>query len=240
MDQDRTEKIRKLLAKAEAQGATEEERMLYQAKASELMIKWGIEEAMLVGEARPDEKIVYVQHVSSLLKTYWSEGISIGCRVANAMGSQGLIWSAGTSKKLGVVGYEGDIERILILWRSLELQATHALAAAIKKEAAWSWMSGTMKYNFRRSFLVGFGQAVGERLEALYKKTVEESGAGTDVVLFDRTTQVANWTEQNLHVTPSRRKRYYAGGWGQGADAGAKASIGQGAVAGEGQRAIGA
>lgn len=256
MDQARLDKIRKLLALGEDKGATESERDLALAKAAELMVAWGIEDAMLDADTAArvaKEAIVYVQHVSSLVKTYWHEGNLLGIGIANALGAKGVFTIDGTyetingkrrwikQEKFGIIGFTSDIDRILVLWRSLELQATHALAQAVSYERSWEFMTAVEKFNFRRSFLVGFGRTVSDRLKALHKKVTEEAtktSTSTALVLVDRKAQVEAYVQQKLTLTSSHR-RNYGNGLGAGAAAGARANIGQTGVGAGGHKAIG-
>src|SRR5262249_24237203 len=94
MEQARLDKVRKLLALSEDKGATEAERQLAQEKAAALMVQWGIEDAMLNDAKRVDkEQIAYTQHASSFIKTYWHEGVNLGCRIAQAFNVEGIIYT---------------------------------------------------------------------------------------------------------------------------------------------------
>lgn len=237
----RLEKIRKLLAKAEAQGVTDEERALYQAKAVELMAKWGIEDAMIgdVGTA----KIEYNTFPTSGPKIYQREYILMGMKIAKAFGVKGIISDYGTYECLGLIGFDDDITRITLIWRSLETQLSMALATAIKNNLSWSWMKASEKFNFKRAFILGFGIEVGERLQRIYAEVVEvqtSATPGTALVLANRTDQVEAWARDNMNLNNVKSKQYDMGGTVAGRNAGARADVGQtGVSANTSQPAIG-
>lgn len=235
------DKIRKLLAKAEAQGVTDEERDAFQNKAAALMIKMGISDAM-IGKVDP-AKINDTEHATTGPKIYQREYISMGIKIARAFGVKGFISQYRTHETLGLIGFDDDVARTLLIWRSLETQLTMALAAAVAKHPYWSSWKASQKFNFKRAFILGFGQEVGDRLIRIYAEVVEaqtSAAPGTAVVLANRKDQVEEWTRRNMHLTTTASRQYDGGGMHAGRTAGAKADVGQsGMTQGTGQHALG-
>lgn len=130
-------------------------------------------------------------------------------------------------------GFPADLDRTELLYTSLLVQASYGLAAA--EVPPWEAPAA-----FRRSWLVGFTQAVGARLRAAERHAEEEAarrtgpggsgGSGTSValVLADRSAQVDRRVAEaypRLGTAPPRRLlgSGRAGGYaaGQRADLGA-------------------
>lgn len=226
---DWTDKIRKLLLKAEAEGTTLEERETLQEKVADLMAKYKITAAHLAvtdPERAKEDPIVYVvgTPIGVGAKTYSKEWVRLGIEVAHAFKLVGLLQPTRQPGlvDLGVAGHKSDVERALFLWDSLQRQAGFALAAHIASIDVWGQFTGMEKYKERRSFIVGFADGVGHRLHQVYRRAVETSETpGTDLVLRDRSTQVTDWVGRNMSVGKSRGRRSY--GWG-GMDAGAEAA----------------
>jgi len=234
---DKLDTVRKLLAMADDLSLTEEARQSYREKATELMIKYGIEDAELAAQnATPDAKIVYVQHAPLGPKTYATEFVYLGIRVAKALGGKALYYG---KDKLGLVCWDTDVDRILLMWRSLETQASHELAAAIKKEHSWSYMSGMEKYKFRRAFIIGFAEEINRRMTIVYKKVVEETtGTSTALVIYDRAEALKNFMD-SLGLGKKRTRSYSLDGVMAGQRAGVRADIGQSGFGKSSQKSIG-
>lgn len=243
---DRIAKIQKILALANDPGVTEGEREAAQQKAAALMIAWGIEDAMLHQHDRVGtEPIVTVIVTPGCPKIYSREFSAIGVYVARSFNCMGIFDQYATETRgfwsVDLVGFQSDVERLQVLVQSLATQAMTALAQAIKAERRWEWMSASEKYNFRRSFVVGFADTVSDRIDAVYRKTVEQSSTpGTDLVLVDRRKKVADWVDENMRLSMSGRgHRYTAHGADEGSAAGARADIGQSRFGGIATGAIG-
>lgn len=253
VDQEKLDKVRKLLAMAEG-GKTQEERDSFMAKANELMIKWGIEDAHIAANKAKPSTIEYKFYPPTGPSTYSHEFVILGIGIADALGAQGIITQGhgvnarGTGIKktesLGIIGFTEDVERILLLWRSLEIQCMNASKQAVDSLGKWAWqsMTGMERYNFRRSFIVGFARVVKQRLKDLYEEVVVAETArvaGTDLVLVDRRDQISKWADENLALKDTATRQYGYGGIGAGAAAGRKANIGQTGLGASTQRAIG-
>lgn len=242
--EDRVLLIKKLLAKAEAKGTTEAERDTFNAKATQLMTQWAIDEALLTGDDRKEDKIVTREFHTDVPKSFSYEYAKIGIQVANALGAHGLFQRTRDGRTVTlVVGYESDLERIGMLIQSLTLQATLALVPWYRRwlddQPTWMTPNGTAKFNAKRSFITGFAAGVKVKLTAVFRATVSSAGHGAELVLVDRTKQVASWMNDNLAIGNARQRRYTQDGHMAGERAGTRADIGQGGVTNTGRPAIG-
>lgn len=148
-------KVRALLAKAESTTFPEEAESLT-AKAQELMARHRIDRAAVEGDARHDGAVgrriwlddPYVDAKSRLV-----------AEVANANRCQAVhLTGLGCSH---VIGFAGDLDVVELLFTSLLVQATTAMAAA-GQQVDRRGRSRTR--SFRQSFLVAFAWRIGQRL----------------------------------------------------------------------------
>lgn len=232
--------IKKLLAKAEAQGTTEAERDSFNAKATELMIQWGISDALLAGvDATKIEKIVTRRvKLSDVPKAYVYEYVSIGVRIADVLGCRGFFQATHDKRTdLIVVGYESDVDGTVQLFQSLTLQCTLTLGPWYKTKIRehGHWMSGTDKYQAKRSFIKGFASGVAQKLFVVRKSTIDEvvsTTPGTALVLVNREKKVTDWIAAEMTIGSGGTRRYHTSGKDAGYAAGQRADVGQGGVGG--------
>ena len=171
-------RVRKLLAKAEDPACTPAEAAAFTAKATELIAKYGVDQALL-GADRPDpvgDRIVtaeppYVRDKAGLLATV---ALAMRCRVVH------LDRRGATRSHL--FGHGPDLERVELLFTSLLVQAAHGLAAAPVPV-------GEHPAAFRRSWLVGFTEAIRARLRES-ERSAAAAVPGAELVLVDRTALV--------------------------------------------------
>lgn len=170
MDEKVLNTVRGLLAKAESTEFDAEAATLRE-KAESLIITYGLEKALSTPVAdqgkittiRVDFEDPYSHRKADLLHS-----------VANALGCKSISFYARNSRRrtyATVVGYPGDLEQVELIYTSLLLQAARELAAL--PVVHQSYVRGQ-----RSSFLFGFAERAGERLEALYAKAVEEAEDG--------------------------------------------------------------
>ena len=171
-------RVRKLLAKAEDPACTPAEAAAFTAKATELIAKYGVDQALLAG-ARPDpvgDRIVtveppYARDKAGLLATV---ALALRCRVVH------LDRRGATRSHL--FGHGPDLERVELLFTSLLVQAAHGLATAAVPR-------GEHPAAFRRSWLAGFTEAVRARLRDS-ERSAADAAPGAELVLADRTALV--------------------------------------------------
>src|SRR5216683_1648907 len=219
------DRVRKLLAKAEAGGVTPAEAEAFTAKAAELMARYGIDRALLAA-ARPDtdrpgNRVITMDSPWAHVKAHLLAGLAAAMRCTCV-----LLPGSGPGTRIHVFGYASDLERADILNTSLLVQMAHGLAAADVPAAARSVRA------WRRSWLLGFASAVVARVRAAEERAATRataaaaSGPGTAVVLADRALTIRRQCEQAYPVTRATRITYSGSGYGAGYAEGQQADIG--------------
>lgn len=221
------EKVRKLLAKAEAEGVTPPEAEALTAKAAEMMAKYGIDQARL-NAARPgtDEltsRQIAVENPWANVRVFLLAGI-LGAMRCQAVQLTDRIGGA----KLHMFGYASDLDRAELLYTSLLVQMARGLAAqhippGTRSPKAW-----------RRSWMLGFATVVAERVRVAESRAAEQAktedqasgSTSTALVLADRSLAVKSALQQEYPRTRSARITYSGRGYGDGREAGRNADIG--------------
>jgi hypothetical protein len=209
-------RVRKLLAKAEDPACTPAEAEAFTAKATELIAKYGVDQAMLAaGDPAADpvgDRVVPLDPPYALDKAglLASVAVPLRCRVVRRT-RDGV--------QVHLFGHAADLERVELLFTSLLVQAAHGLAAvpvpAEEHPAA-----------FRRSWLAGFAHAIGARLWESEKSAVAEA-PGAELVLVRRTDLVdRRLSEAYPKLRTASRRRLAGGGLEQGYAAGRDADLG--------------
>jgi hypothetical protein len=120
------DRVRKLLAKAEAEGVTSQEAQALTAKAAELMAKYGIDRALLAATQpqtdAPSSRIVALDNPWNRVKAH------LLCGLGAAMRCQCVLLNGRAGLRVHVFGYASDIERTDILFTSVLIQMSHGLA----------------------------------------------------------------------------------------------------------------
>lgn len=197
-------KIAALLAKAENPAATPAEAETYSRKAEELMVKWGISDALLAAkrgghDVRP-EKIVERTH--KIHHRYYQAEVMLVHNIALGMGTVKVLKrdEYNHTSYVYLIGYESDLDRLEVLWHSLWMQANTALKKWWKDykatpEGRYRSKSSEV-FKDRREFLFGFGTRVRTRLRDMYRKEEQSGEPGTAVALVDRGKQVDREVER--------------------------------------------
>jgi hypothetical protein len=206
------ERVRRLLSKAEG-AATESERDAYNAKAAELIARYGIEEALL--SAKESTSPLPADRVVDLDAPYARDKASLLSAVAGPLGVRGVLCSArsagGTRLSMHLFGMSSDLNRADVLYTSLLVQAAHGLAVARPADAYESVAA------YRRSWMLGFAytiqqrivaaeRAAGERAESA-RRHVASDGPSVSLVLADRAAIVDGAVAAaypRLRTAPSR------------------------------------
>ena len=150
-------RVRALLAKAEST-EFEEEAEAFTTKAQELIARHAIDEALLhtVEDAgEPAARRIPVDDPYADAKACLLAEVAVAnrCRIVH---SPDLGW-------VTAFGYEHDLDAVELLATSLLTQAT----AAMVRHGSYRDAAGRSRTrSFRRAFLLGFGQRIGERLRA--------------------------------------------------------------------------
>ncbi|MFF2075671.1 DUF2786 domain-containing protein [Kitasatospora sp. NPDC058162] len=159
-------RIRALLAKAESTEFPEEAEALT-AKAQQLMAQHSIDDALLAAAGAdrntPAALRIGVDNPYEGPKTMLLDAVAAAnrCRV---------VWA----KEFGfctVIGFDGDLDGVELLYTSLLVQATHAL------NKAGSGKDSRSKA-FRQSFLVAYAARIRERLTAATERATSDAAAG--------------------------------------------------------------
>jgi hypothetical protein len=210
-------KIKHFLKLAEDPGATQDERDLASAQAERLMLKHGIDEAMLPGDERPAEQIV--KETIFFGGAYARERAEMFFRLVRAVKLRGYHTGVGVrdrdilsgkivnGDRCTVVGYEGDVKSFMELMRSLDVQAAVGLKAWNKSHEWNYWEDNAAKQLARKSWLYGFGVGAGQRIEESRRVIINEAPTGTAVALIDREREVADWLRANMKLSSGRGRR---------------------------------
>lgn len=211
------DKIAALLAKAESTNFPEEAEA-FMAKAEELMLKHGIERAMLEGRrpgvsAQPIvvEKIFIrnsAGYAVTLIDLAFAIAPSFNCRAL-----QNLL--PGRDRVAWFIGHQDDVAQAVQLFNSLVVQAPAQARHWWRTEgrhSPWADTSSNGGYLARREFIAAFASGVRQRLEETRSRVVDETGPGTALVLVDRAKKVDSWVDENLQVRRSRSQGRNSGG----------------------------
>jgi hypothetical protein len=199
-------KIRALLAKAEAEGVTPQERDALNAKAADLAAKHGIDIAM-AASARPgsDELVLKEFDIDG---DYVDEQSRLMYYVLEGCGSKCILTAVGVT----AIGHESDIERGEILFTSLLLQ----MGSSVLNECDSDLIT------VRSGWMNGFAQAIKDRLaaSALKAKMEAEAQHGKDsVALVLRSREVAvksAFAEEFPETSRSRARNFSNAGYAAG------------------------
>ncbi|MDQ0795658.1 DUF2786 domain-containing protein [Streptomyces sp. B1I3] len=226
-------RIRALLAKAEATGYPEEAEALT-TKAQELMARHSIDEALLAarthsaevpGACRIGVDAPYEDAKAILLDAVASAN---RCRA---------VWNSDLGFTT-VVGFEPDLEAVELLFTSLLVQGTAAMA---KAEAGQRAGGRRRTKTFRQSFLLAYAHRLGSRLAADTARVTAEAGSGGPAgegreaagsllpVLAARDVAVTDAAERMFPRTTTARVRGVtdAEGWTHGTNAANRADVGR-------------
>jgi hypothetical protein len=223
------DRVRKLLAKAEADGVTTEEAQAFTAKAAELMAKYGIDRALLAAARpetdKPDNRIVEIYNPWARVQAH------LLCGLAAALRCQCILLPAGAGQRVHMFGYASDIERTDMLYTSVLIQMWHGLIAA--QVPAWS----DSPRAWRRSWLLGYAAAVTAKVRAAEQGAERAAAEAPDggsskaaLVLADRSLVIRQNVAHAYPVTRAAKVTYTGNGYGAGYAQGKRADIGSGRV----------
>jgi len=221
---DKSEKTKRLIEQLlrKAESTTPEEAEALTEHAERLMLKYGIEEAMLNVSGEVTEVIVrkdmFVSGIYAMelfeQTAVWSQEMSVKCFFVDYRG-YGMFRDGKTVKgvKILFVGFESDVERVMGLAASLHLQSIRAMREWNKTRYRGPWESGMDAYIARRSFVSHFGVGVADRIRKNKLQVVEEHGPGTELVLVERVKKVSDWVDNNmkLRTVDSQKRASYEG-----------------------------
>jgi hypothetical protein len=231
------EQIAQMLAKAESTTPAEAE--MITKRAEKLMIRHGIDEAMLqaskTGKAAKTEDIVE-KRTTFVSGSYGAAYIMLAQSVVTGLGSLRLIQSHYRANYTAhIIGHESDVDAAIMLIDSLRVQADSAMASwwATTGKYELEWGGRQEQWKARRQFILSFGYAVQRRLIEARRTTIKEMEAetgatGTELVLVSRKELVdAKVTQMYPKLSRGRGIDGSAAGRAAGAAAGARANLGK-------------
>lgn len=210
-------RIRGLLAKADATDFEEEAETLT-AKAQELMTRYSID-SLLLTEGNVDivSRRLHVDNPHAPPKAQLLHAVGTVNRVK-------VIWDPEFAVAT-VVGSPIDIEQTEILFTSLLIQATRALAHSPKAKRR----KGSASAAFGKAFLYAYAVRIGDRLSAADAHTLEDASeeSGTLLpMLAAQTVAVENEFDRLFpRVKTMRGPRLNAEGWESGHEAAGHADL---------------
>lgn len=222
-DESRLAKIRALLAKAEGTD-NQHEAEAFTAKAAELISKWGLEDA--IAEAAADDRPKVTEKIITMEGSYQDDKAALLYLVGKGLGAK-TVRLSGTKAtrggvKVHVFGMPNDLTRVELLFTSLLVQAAQGLVVAQPSDPRESIKA------YRRSWLTGFAQTIGARLDALRARDAREAGVGTDLVLFDRAKLIDQAVSEFYPRLKQLRISRTGSGAAAGRAAGSRANLGTG------------
>jgi hypothetical protein len=212
-------KVRKLLAKAEDPACTPAEAEACNAKAAELIAKYGVDRALLAAGDPTSDQVG--DRVVDVPAPYARDKADLLAGVAGALRCRSVRWRSEDGFATHLFGFASDLERVEVLYTSLLVQAAYGMAAAVVPK--WEHPAA-----FRRSWLEGFRWGVIQRLRAAEQRAAEgAAGPSTALVLADRSDHVARrLAEAYPRVRTAAPRRLSGGGLESGLSAGQSADLG--------------
>jgi hypothetical protein len=217
--------IRALLAKAESTEFAAEAEAL-SAKAQAMMTRHAIDEALL--HAADADSIEVLGRRVLIDSPYALEKVHLLSAVGRANRTR-VVWMEDLSMAT-VVGTPVDIDQVELLFVSLLIQSTRAMAEAGTAQPG----SFDRSPRFRRSFLTSYAVRIGERLRAADAETTASYGSELVPVLRRQEEAVDTVYEQLFPHTreASSTRTYDRRGWDAGREAADRASFVAGRLAG--------
>lgn len=235
------EQIQKLLLKA--QTTTPEEAEILTAKAEELMLKYGINRALLNASSTGDKERIQKLKIP-LQGIYAKAYMDMMHSVALAFGNVRAFYTQWKQSDVDytIVGFESDVSQLHVLLTSLQLQAVVALDTWAKS-ADMSTYTPMEKFKTRRTFIKAFGNGAATRIaktRASAVKDAESTTPGAELVLRDRMLAIDDFMKSNVGKLRKSKSREKSGAWdasSAGYAAGKNANTGERQV-NAGRRAI--
>ncbi|GAA4811093.1 DUF2786 domain-containing protein [Tomitella cavernea] len=217
-------RIRGLLAKAESTDFPHEAEALT-AKAQELITRHAVDTALLHRATDADGFAVSARRIH-LNNPYLREKVTL-LSIIGRVNTVRTVWS----KRLAiatVIGPEGALEQVELLYTSLLVQCTRAMQARSPGTAAPGRTAA-----FRRSFLVGFATRIGQRLAESHRQATRDAAAdagvrdGVLVPVLRAQDDAVHKAAQRLfpHSRPTHAGKIDPVGWCAGTDAAETATI---------------
>lgn len=223
------DRVRKLMDKAAAT-TNPHEADAFASKAAQLVARHRIDPERLT-DVRSGDRLV-VREVSLGRGAYVRGRLSLLTAVADSHDATVVFGSTPTGTVAYVAGFSSDVEVIEVMYQSLHGQAAARMVSERRS-------TGAATQRFRRSFLFGYAERVGELLVET-RRNVEASGQQAQgrsemaVALRARREQVDAFVGREFGRTRRAREASgaQAGGWNAGAAAADRADIGRSRLVG--------
>lgn len=227
-----TDKVTKLLRQAEDVAGTPEE-AIFQAKAFELMAKYGIDQAMVEaanGKITDQDAPDAVRRNFPVFGKYIPQQQMLLHGIVRALHGRAVIvnWmddNGNVQSGLAVVAVPRHLDRIDALWRILRPQ----MLRTVKVVGRGIYTGGTLR-SYRRSWIAGFASAINHRLTTEEERALNAAGSGV-LVLYrsdaQRADRVFETTFPNRKRAGRKSSSYRADGYHAGVRDGRNASMAQ-------------
>jgi hypothetical protein len=220
--QQMADKVAKLLRQAEDVAGTPEE-SVFQAKAFEILAKYGIDQATVeaaraginASELPADAIKLSVQ----ITGTYAAAQTMLVNSVARALHCRCVYSRAGGEHVVHVYGMPHHVDRVRVLWDILRPQMVRQ-AGTVRPE----W--GNHVKSYRRAWIAGFASTIGRRIAEQETKAVESAGGGA-LVLYKSDVQRAELALRKAHPRTSggRTTSFNTSGYTHGQQDGRRAAL---------------
>lgn len=216
------DRVAKLLRQAEDVAGTPEE-AVFQAKAFELMAKYGIEQSQVeAARAGLDVAPDAIRKAFRVEGKYQSAQMVLLTSIARALHCSTVYenaWSSGQKiLAVHIFGMERHIERVEMLWKILQPQMMRQV------DVVRPLYRDNVK-SYRRAWIAGFGSTIGARLNEQETKAVESAGGGA-LVLYRGDAQRAELAQRQAYPRLRHVKaKYDRSGLSDGQAAGRRASL---------------
>ena len=222
-------KIRGLMAKA-ASTEFEAEAQAFADKAAELMARYGVEQAMIADRDPASDPVenrtIHLENPYAQAKSLLLHHIAqaLNCHMIYSSPSQNNGMAFGL-----LFGARSDLERVEFLYTSLVLQSVRM---AVRTHAPHAYSSSAVSA-YRRSWLIGFANRIGERLQASKTQATRDAGTGAELVLVNRQELAQRAAKQAFPNTRKRAATISRGdAYRAGQAAASRADMGQARVSG--------
>jgi hypothetical protein len=222
-------KIRKLLAKAEDPATTPAEAELYTAKATDLIAEHGIDQALLAHDHHDRDavssRVIVMDRPFAADKADLLGAVALQLRCACVRRTHRE--NGVREISMHVFGHDSDLMRLEMLFTSLLVQATTAMA--LVPVPAWEH-----KAAFRRSWMAGVRRAIQHRMAEAERRARaaadshrSQNQASTELVLAGREVEVRDAMNEAYPRLSTGRPRSLSGSGGPaGYEAGQQADLG--------------
>jgi len=232
------ERIRKLFAKSRST-SNPHEAEVFARKAADLAARHRVDPERLRAAGTNDE--LAIREIEIGRGAYMRARLSLLIAVADNHDARVVFRTTPTGTVAMVAGFESDLAVVEVMYRSLHQQAGSQMSTIHRS-------TGASTQRYRRSFLFGFANRVGQLLtEARHEAEATMSGGsgsgtgddahGTALVLRQRADRVAEHADQSFGRVRSARRpaAAQAQAWNDGSAAADRVDIGRTRFAGRGE-----